>query len=68
MPSQYTKLHWDLGTAYDLFVSQIAIYEPDRVRLRASWAAGVRSRLALEDRQVLENFWQVYFLPLHLIF
>ena len=68
MPSQYTKLHWDLGTAYDLFVSQIAIYEPDRVGLRASWAAGVRSRLALEDRQVLENFWQVYFLPLHLIF
>jgi len=68
MPSQYSRLNWDLSTAYDLFISQIAIYEPDRVGLRASWAAGVRSRLPVEDRQVLENFWQLYFLPLHFVF
>jgi len=64
----FSKLHWDLGTGYDLFISQIAVYEPDRFGLRASWAAGVRSRLTAEDRQTLDNFWQINFLPMPFIF
>jgi DNA-binding transcriptional ArsR family regulator len=64
----HSKLNWDLSTGYDLFISQLAIYEPDRVGLRASWAAGVRSRLPAEDRQVLEDFWQIDFLPLQFLF
>jgi hypothetical protein len=35
---------WDSGTAYDLFVSLRVLHEPDKFDLRASWAAGVRSR------------------------
>lgn len=63
-----SRLNWDLSTGYDFFLSQVAIYEPERFGLRASWAAGVRSRLSVEDRQTLETFWQIYFLPMHFIF
>ena len=49
-----TKIQWDLGTAYDLFVSLRALHDPDTFGVRASWAAGVRSRLAAEHRQTLD--------------
>jgi len=63
-----SRLNWDLSTGYDFFISQIAMYQPDRVGLRASWAAGVRSRLSAEDRQMLETFWQIDFLPINFVF
>lgn len=47
-------LEWDRGSGYDLFVSLMALHAPDQFGLRASWAAGVRSRLRAEDRQTLE--------------
>jgi hypothetical protein len=49
------ELTWDLGTAYDLFISQAVIHKPDYFGLRASWAAGVRSRVPTEERKVLED-------------
>lgn len=35
-----TKIHWDIGTAYDLFISLRILHEPERYSVRASWAAG----------------------------
>lgn len=52
--SNHSKIQWDMGTAYDLFVSLRALHDPDVFGVRASWAAGVRSRLPLEHRQTLE--------------
>jgi len=49
-----TKIQWDIGTAYDLFVSLRALHEPDTFGVRASWAAGVRSRLPADHRQTLD--------------
>ena len=49
-----TKIQWDIGTAYDLFVSLRALHDPDTFGVRASWAAGVRSRLPAEHRQTLD--------------
>jgi len=49
-----TKIQWDIGTAYDLFVSLRALHDPDTFGVRASWAAGVRSRLPTEHRQTLD--------------
>jgi DNA-binding transcriptional ArsR family regulator len=49
------QLHWSSGTAYDLFVSLMVLHDPDRFGVRPSWAAGVRSRLSLSQRQVLDT-------------
>lgn len=48
-------LAWDEGSAYDLFASLSVLHQPDRFGLRASWAAGVRSRLTTPLREVLES-------------
>jgi DNA-binding transcriptional ArsR family regulator len=49
------SLVWDLGTGYDFFVSLYILHKPDEFGLRASWAAGVRSRLPADVRDVLEK-------------
>jgi DNA-binding transcriptional ArsR family regulator len=54
---------WDLGTAYDLFASLTVLHRPDRFGLRASWAAGVRSRLPAPHRQVLEDASELFVVP-----
>lgn len=61
------RLGWDVGTAYDLFVSLKVIHFPLAYGLRASWAAGVRSRIPMELRETLELFSTVIHLPLHWI-
>lgn len=48
-------LAWDLGTAYDLFISLHVLHRPEEFGLRPNWAAGVRSRLPAEDRKTLEE-------------
>src|SRR4030067_1702830 len=55
------SLHWDLGTAYDLFVSLMALHDPAHFGLRAAWAAGMRSRLPAQERETLEAFQHVPF-------
>lgn len=47
------QLVWDIGTAYDFFISLTILHEPEEFGLRASWAAGVRSRLSSQDRKAL---------------
>ncbi len=59
------QLTWEIGTAYDLFTSLDVIHNPARYGLRGSWAAGVRSRLPIEQREFLQhviekhNFWAI---------
>jgi DNA-binding transcriptional ArsR family regulator len=48
-------LIWDVGTAYDLFVSLTVLHDPSRYGLRGSWAAGVRSRLPADKREFLQE-------------
>jgi DNA-binding transcriptional ArsR family regulator len=46
---------WDIGTAYDLFISLSVLHEPAKYGLRGAWAKGVRARLSVDDREVLEQ-------------
>lgn len=48
------RLTWDLGTAYDFFVSLHVLHEPADFGVRGVWAAGMRSRLPAADREFLE--------------
>lgn len=59
-----TKIHWDIGTAYDLFISLSILHDPERYGVRASWAAGVRSRFPVEYREVLEHATFLRLVPL----
>lgn len=61
------RLHWESGSAYDLFISQVVLQDPERFGLRPSWAAGVRSRLPAEARQALETARPLFGAPLHWI-
>lgn len=49
------ELIWDLGTAYDFFVSLEVLHFPSRYGVRGVWAAGMRSRLPNADREFLEE-------------
>lgn len=48
-------LGWDFGTAYELFLSLHVLHEPDYYGIRASWAAGIRSRIPHAERKLLEE-------------
>lgn len=48
-------LNWDEGTAYGFFVSLYVFHRPAMFGARASWAAGVRSRLPTVQRAFLER-------------
>ena len=63
-----TKIHWDIGTAYDLFISLRILHEPERFSVRASWAAGVRSRIPTEYREVLEQAASLRLVPLSFVY
>jgi len=65
---KYPTLGWDIGTAYDLFVSMKAIHQPLTYGIRGSWAAGVRSRLPMELRETLELTSTVLNIPLHWLY
>jgi DNA-binding transcriptional ArsR family regulator len=49
------QLSWMTGTAYDLFMSLNVLHSPANYGLRASWAAGMRSRLPTAEREILEQ-------------
>lgn len=63
--SKRVTLQWDCGTAYDLFVSLLVLHQPAKFGLRASWAAGVRSRLPSDARKLLEESQPFIQVPLH---
>lgn len=48
-------LLWDIGTAYELFVSLSVLHKTEQHGLRPSWAAGVRSRIPPVERKFLEE-------------
>jgi hypothetical protein len=54
---QPTKLSWDSGTAYDMFISLTVLHDPDKYGLRGAWAAGVRSRLPQSEREILHKIF-----------
>ena len=62
------KLEWDIGTAYDFFISLDVLHSPEGFGLRASWAAGVRSRLSSPNRKTLLEAERLGGTPLHWIY
>ena len=58
------KLSWELGTAYDLMMSLEVLHKPEDFGLRASWAAGVRSRVPAAERAVLEDSLSLVYVPM----
>jgi len=54
--TNYPSVHWDVGTAYDFFVSLIVLHRPTEFGVRSSWASGMRQRLPVEDREALEAY------------
>ena len=58
------KLSWEFGTAYDLMMSLEVLHNPEDFGLRASWAAGVRSRVPAGEREVLEDSLSLVYVPL----
>ncbi len=59
------RLLWDIGTAYDLFVSLRVLHNPANYGLRGAWAAGVRARLPVAERETLDEAQLLYRIPLH---
>ena len=49
------QICWDYGTAYEFFISLQVLHYPEFHGVRASWAAGVRSRIPLAERKLLEE-------------
>lgn len=49
------SIGWDFGTAYELFISLRVLHEPEYYGIRASWAAGIRSRIPAVERKLLEE-------------
>jgi len=63
----WPRLLWDLGTAYDLFVSLDVLHNPAEYGLRGAWAAGVRARLPADMREILEQGLALFHVPFHWI-
>jgi DNA-binding transcriptional ArsR family regulator len=59
-----TTLIWDVGTAYEFFVSLHVLHEPERYDLRPSWAAKIRSRVPTAERTFLEEIQSFLSFPL----
>jgi len=54
--NKYPEITWDIGTAYDFFISLRILHDPDEYGLRPAWASGMRQRLPSRDREILETF------------
>jgi DNA-binding transcriptional ArsR family regulator len=61
-------INWDIGTAYDLFVSLEVLHNPADYDLRLSWAAGLRARIPAPQRQILEDSQLLLCVPLAWIY
>ncbi|HUH97423.1 MAG TPA: metalloregulator ArsR/SmtB family transcription factor [Anaerolineales bacterium] len=59
-----TALIWEVGTAYEFFVSLHVLHEPDFFDLRPSWAAKIRSRIPTTERTFLEEVYYFLNFPL----
>jgi DNA-binding transcriptional ArsR family regulator len=59
-----TTLHWHSGTAYDFFISLLALHHSADFGLRPNWSAGVRQRLSVPSREFLERIFSFAVVPL----
>jgi len=59
-----SNVSWDYGTAYELFVSLMVLHEAEEYGIRASWAAGVRSRIPTPERHLLEEMLPFMEIPI----
>jgi len=59
-----TTLRWISGTAYDFFISLLALHHAADFGLRPSWTAGVRQRLSVPQREFLERIYSFASVPL----
>lgn len=57
------ELVWDVGTAYDLFISLYTLHHPKDFALRGAWAVGVRSRLPTAEREFLQEIMEFFHWP-----
>jgi len=60
-------ISWDFGTAYELFASLHVLHESDFFGIRASWTAGVRSRIPAVERRLLEDVSPLMSVPMRWI-
>jgi DNA-binding transcriptional ArsR family regulator len=60
-----TKLLWEWGTAYDMFISLAVLHQPSDFGVRGSWASSVRRRLPSEDREIIEQGLNLFHIPIH---
>lgn len=58
------EITWDFGTAYELFISLHVLDEADAFGIRPSYAAGVRSRIPVAERKLLEEVYSIVGVPL----
>ncbi len=58
---QSPNLSWDIGTAYDMFMSLDVLHHPENYGLRGAWAAGVRSRLPVAERELLQQAHRMFY-------
>ncbi len=58
---QSPRLLWDIGTAHDMFMSLDVLHHPEEFGLRGAWAAGVRSRLPADAREILQQTHRMFF-------
>ena len=61
------ELRWDTGTAYDLFMSLVALHDPETFGLRKARVLGLRARVPAADRPWLEAGAFLFGTPLHWI-
>jgi len=59
-----TNLRWNSGTAYDFFISLLALHHAADFGLRPNWTAGVRQRLSVPQREFLERIFSFASVPL----
>jgi DNA-binding transcriptional ArsR family regulator len=59
-----TTLRWNSGTAYDFFISLLALHHAADFGLRPNWTAGVRQRLSVPQREFLERVYSFASIPL----
>ncbi|HEX7619686.1 MAG TPA: metalloregulator ArsR/SmtB family transcription factor [Anaerolineales bacterium] len=59
-----TTIHWNSGTAYDFFISLLALHHAGEFGLRPNWTAGVRQRLSVPQREFLELIYSFASVPL----
>jgi hypothetical protein len=59
-----TTLRWNSGTAYDFFISLLALHRAADFGLRPNWTAGVRQRLSAAQREFLEGIYLFSGVPL----